>query len=182
MVAADPQPLPSTSVLPPGGPAMSVGPEPSSMVGPADETLNELIRVFVAEAGWRSPRSHAALAHVLKRYAARNGVSLIDAADVLVWKHSNAQVDRPFIRYLDASCAKPDGYPKDWNKRKADCRAVARRARAFLRGDLRDPCARVRPSGWRSPKSKALRRALRKGNERVRCVDGTALAFVKERA
>ena len=37
-----------------------------------------------------------------------------------------------------------------------------------------------RAAGWRTPRSKALRLALRRGFARVRCAGGTSLAFVRE--
>jgi hypothetical protein len=115
------------------------------------------------------------MAHVLQRYADRAGVSLGVAADRLVWRHSNARRDRPWLARLNPTCERPDGYPWRWPAEL--CAAVVARAEAFGRGELADPC-RGRATGWRTPKSKALRLALLRGFVRVRCAGGTSLAFV----
>ena len=106
-----------------------------------------------------------------------HGASLEDAADALVWPYSNALRDRPWLRALTPACERPDGYRWRWDREL--CLEVVARAEAFLRGELRDPC-HGRAAGWRTPRSKALRLALRRGFARVRCAGGTSLAFVRE--
>lgn len=144
----------------------------------AEQEVVELQKVFVAEAGWAAPRSHVGMAHVLHRYATAHAITIERAADLLVWPFSNAQADRPWIRYLRMDCSEPDGYPMRWSEEaRGLCLRVVARARAFLRGELPDPC-RGLANGWRSH-GKALRVALRKGCERVRCDGGTSVAFVR---
>jgi len=155
----------------PRQPMASTAPGPGVHgVGPGGLAV-ELVRVWRAEAGSRSPRSNAGIAHALQRNADRFGGTLIDAADREVWRHSNAQVTRPWLRYLTARCDEPDLYPGRWSR--ADCVALFEQARAFLRGEVRDPCPRA--TGWRT-RGKALRGALRRGCERLWC--GTTVAFV----
>jgi len=136
---------------------------------------DELLRVWWAEVGPRALRSHAASGHVLQRYADSHGTDIIGAADAMVWRFSDAQVHRPWLRYLDSSCAEPDGYPGEWDA--GVCLEVVARVDAFMRGELRDP-TRGRATQWRSP-GRALRRALRKGYVRVRCVGGCSLRFIR---
>ena len=129
-----------------------------------------------AEDGPRAYRAHAAMAHVLQRYAERNGVSLVAAVDVLVWKHSNAQAERPWLRYLTASCDRPDYVSaRTWERRRPLCVELVRRAHRFLHGELRDPCPRA--EGWRK-RGKSTRRAKRHGWA-VACVIENN-AFVRE--
>jgi hypothetical protein len=132
-----------------------------------------LLPVFVAEAGWRAHRSHAAMAHVLQRWASRHGATLEDAANALVWAHSNARRDRPWLTRLTPACAEPAGYPWRWPREL--CLAAVARAEAFLRGELRDPSPRA--TGWRSP-GRALARALARGCSRVRCAGGCSIRMV----
>jgi len=143
----------------------------------ADDSRSELLRVLVAESRWNTTRSHAAMLHVLRRFAIRHDLTATGAADRLVWAYSNAQADHPWIRYLSGSCERPDYYKGTWPRDK--CLRVVDFIDSFESGRVADPCA-GQASGWRSPKSKALRYALRHGYRRVRCVGGTTLAFVKE--
>jgi len=143
-----------------------------------DDARSEKLRVLVAEARWNTPRSHAAMLHVLKRFMKSRNVTAIEAADRLVWKHSNAQYDHPWIRYLNDSCERPDYYKGKWDKEK--CLRVVRFIDSFESGHIADPCDGA-ATGWRSPRHKALRYALRHGYSRVKCRGGTSLAFVKEK-
>ena len=136
-----------------------------------------LLQVFVSEAGWNNPRSHAAMGHVLLRNADKNERSICDSADRIVWAYSNAQADHPWVRYLNASCERPDYYRGVWDTQR--CVMLVKRAESFLKGRVGDPC-QGRADGWRSPKSRALRYALRHGYRRVKCIGGTTLAFVEE--
>lgn len=150
----------------------------SSCRGSSTADATALLQVWVAEAGWFATREHAAIAHVLRRYAERRGVTLADAADALVWRHSNAQADRPWLRYLDASCARPDYVSaRAWERRRPLCVDLVRHARAFLRGELRDPCPRA--EGWRA-RGEATRRAKRHGWAVACAMRGNA--FVRARA
>jgi hypothetical protein len=116
--------------------------------------------------------------HVLRRFAKSRKISTTEAADRLVWAYSNAQADHPWIRYLDASCERPDGYKGTWPRDK--CLRVVEFIDLFESGKVADPCM-GKADGWRSPKSKALRYALSHGFSRVKCRGGTSLAFVKEK-
>jgi hypothetical protein len=120
--------------------------------------------------------------HVLRRYAERNDTTLIEAANEIIWPFSNAQYDHPWTRYLNESCERPDYYRGKWPEDK--CRKLLLTIDNFIAGNVKDPCAsrgQEGPSGWRSPRSKALRYALRHGYQRVKCQGGTSLAFVKEK-
>lgn len=143
--------------------------------GQQRDAVDELVRVWIAEAGFKAHRSHAVIAHVLRRHAERTGGDLVSAADALVWRFSNAQADRPWLRYVTADCAQPDGLSAHaWAKRRPLCDTLVERAEAFVRGELRDPCPRA--DGWRT-RGKTLRRALRNGFARVPC--RTTVAFVR---
>jgi hypothetical protein len=145
-------------------------------ISAARAPLHVLLQVWWAESGPHAYRSHAAMAHVLQRYATAHGITLSESADRLVWQHSNAQVHRPWLRTLTASCARPDYVSeRTWERRRPLCVALVERARAFMRGELRDPCPRA--EGWRK-RGKATRRAKRNGWA-VACVLG-GNAFVRE--
>jgi hypothetical protein len=116
--------------------------------------------------------------HVLGRYADRNHVTLVDAANKIIWPFSNAQYEHAWVRYLNESCEKPDYYKHEWPRDK--CLSMLAMIDKFLEGKLADPC-NGKASGWRSPRSKALRYALANGFRRVKCRGGTSLAFVKEK-
>lgn len=136
-----------------------------------------LLQVWVAEARWSSPRSHAAMAHVLARNADKNERTICESADRIVWRYSNAQADHPWIRYLNASCDRPDYYRGTWDKQR--CLVLVKRAEEFVTGNkMPDPCNGL-ADGWRS-RGAALRKARRNGYTRVRCNGGTVLAFVRE--
>jgi hypothetical protein len=152
----------------------------SSQAQPAvtNSSRSELLRVLASEARWDAPRSHAAMLHVLGRYAERNSTTLVGAADKIIWPFSNAQYDHPWVRYLDESCEKPDYYRYEWPREK--CLAMLAMIDRFVDGKLADPC-NGKASGWRSPGSKALRYALAHGFSRVKCRRGTSLAFVQPR-
>lgn len=137
-----------------------------------------LVHVWLAEARWLAPRDHAAQAHVLARYAERSGVSLETAADRLVWPYSRPPA---WVREVGPDCERTESWPGRlrWSAHAELCRELFERAAAFLAGRLADPC-RGRPDGWRS-KGKALRRALRRGYERVWCGRGLVVAYVVAR-
>jgi hypothetical protein len=150
----------------------------SSRAQPAvhNSSRSELLRVLVAEARWDAPRSHAAMLHVLQRHAERNNISLIESANRTIWPFSNAQYDHPWTRYLNESCEQPDYYRGNWLTEK--CLRIVQLIQLFQEGRVSDPCKGA-PTGWRSPRSRALRYALHHGFVRVRCVGGTSLAFVR---
>jgi hypothetical protein len=151
----------------------------TSAAAQSEATRSELLRVWVSEAGWRAPRSYAAMGAILARDAARYDRSIVASADRLVWQYSNAQADHAWVRYLDAGCARPDHWKGIWQADR--CLAVVALVDRFLDGALPDPC-KGQASGWRTPHSKALHKALRKNAlKRVRCAGGTYLAFVGPR-
>jgi hypothetical protein len=105
-----------------------------------------LARSMVAEANWRSPSDHVAIAYVIqKRSAARaraSGVSLEGTAlqYVSAFKVENARTR--WVRALNLDAVEPEGWPArlSWTRHRPLWLEVLERARAFLRGELVDPC------------------------------------------
>lgn len=134
-----------------------------------------LVRMWVAESGWRQLRDHAAQAWILRRWAERTGRSLPDAVGLRVWAFSRPPA---WARRIGPRCEQPRGWPARWrwSAHEDDCRLLFARAEAFLRGELTDPC-RGRALGWRSP-GRALQVALSLGRKEVSC-GRTAVRFVR---
>lgn len=131
-----------------------------------EELVQRLQRAFVAEADFDAPRDHAAIAHVLQRRADAQGRTLDELTRQYVSVFKVAVAGKPrtkWVRGLTTACEKPDGWPsKERRWSRTACLNVVARARAFLSGDLLDPCAghadhwggsmdvaRARRAGWR---------------------------------
>ena len=149
----------------------------------SDEAALVLAQAFVAEAGFDAPQDHAAIAHVLGRNAERIGIPLTDYAIRYVsLLRVNAdgrhvvQSERAFwVRGLALDAHRPDGWPANlsWAAHVDRWLATVERARAYLRGELADPCAREAPQHWGARTGRDMERATRAGWVLARCSAGT---------
>lgn len=98
-----------------------------------------LARVAVAESGWSSPRDRAAIWHVIQRRAELVGWSLGGMAKA----YSSPLKRGHWATGADASGRRPMGFPValSWAAHRDRWRAILEEARAFLRGQVPDPCA-----------------------------------------
>lgn len=148
---------------------------------PAEEqgqaVQDELMRVFLSEAGWVARRTHFAMGAILKRSARALNVDLMDVIADRVWKHSRALQTRPWIAHLTASCDELSGFPRPWANYAQRCRYLEQTAYAVLYGRAWNPCSKTRPTGWRSYGG-PLARAIANGFEQVDCA-GNRVAFVR---
>jgi len=122
-----------------------------------DATALVLGIAFVAEAGWDAADDHAAIAHVLQRGADRAGVSLRDYAVRYVsllrvrdGQHVVQTRRAEWVRDLRLDARQPRGWPShlSWSAHVPRWLAAIERARAFLRGELPDPCAGQAVRHW----------------------------------
>lgn len=127
-------------------------------------TIALLVRMWIAEAGWAREVDHAAQGHIMLRAAEKS--DLQTAVHNMVDRFSFANTRHPWLLEIDSSCRAPVLYPGTWPLEK--CQVLVDRAIALLQGRLADPC-HGKAQQWRARKSKALRRALRKGYIRVGC-------------
>lgn len=134
----------------------------------------QLVAMWISEAGWRAHREHAIQAHILRRRAERLDVPLSVAIDLFVWRFS-----RPprWVRNVWDDCGRPNGWPRYllWPAHADECRELFSRADSFARGELSDPCPMA--LGWRR-RGPALAEALARGRKLVRC-GRTANAYVR---
>lgn len=168
---------PLSVALSPRAESASTAASSTAVVGAApldSDARAALVRVALAEARW-SERDHAAMWHVLQRFASRFGLTLQAAIRLRVERFSR----RPprWITRVESSCVEPIGWPASlsWGRHSDSCWALYARVDAFLRGLLEDPCA-GRALGWRSPA--ALPEALARGRRQVWC-GPTANRFVR---
>jgi len=152
------------------------------MIDPASVAL--LVRMWISESGWDSARDHAAQGSIM--VAAAEKSDLRTAIHRRVDRFSLANVRHPWLVEIDSSCRAPILYPGKWPVEK--CRILVDRAIDLLQGRIADPC-RGKATGWRAKwapklhgkrKSKALRKALKKGYTRVWC-GRTNNAYVNEK-
>lgn len=147
------------------------------IAGAADR-LTTLIRAVVAEATF-AERDHRAILHVLARRAERAGVDI----DVMASRYVSAlkrPIARTWVLELTAECEQPSSWPAslDWSAHRGRCIATAERVRAFLAGELRNPC----PGAWHWGSltlASDVERAARAGWRRVQCDGRTANAFYR---
>jgi len=149
-------------------------------VTPTPVLVALLMRVFWGEARWESAPDHVAIGSILVAKSERRGVTLQEVVRVEIDKWSHATDHHPWLLALGSDCTRPQGWSerKEWPEDK--CLKLAARARMVLRGAARHPCPTA--TGWRAPQRqnpKALRRALRKGYQRVYC-GRTVNVFLRE--
>ncbi|MGD8860224.1 MAG: hypothetical protein PVI30_09430 [Myxococcales bacterium] len=110
-----------------------------------------LARAMIAEAGWRAPRDHAAIAHVLARRWRRvvERYETIRFVDVIrnycsgLGGLSRSPTRRQrWVRRLWPDGSRPEGWPDyaSWDRHAPLWRHTLARADRFGRGELRDPC------------------------------------------
>ena len=127
----------------------------------------DLARVLVGEAGWDSATDHAAILHAMGRRAARTG----EPVEAMAARYSSAikTCRRPWV------CALPV-LPSE--RHRAQWQRVVERSRAYLRGQLPDPCPGSVHYGDRRGD---LVRARRMGLRRARCSAVTRNLFWRQR-
>ena len=120
---------------------------------------------MIAEAGFTAEADHIAIAYRLAELARERRTTLreIVLAYVSIWKPHVRTPRARWVRALRPTCVEPDGWPKRWRWRPELCRAVFERARAFMRGELKDSCPGA--SNWGA---KNLRSDVERGNRAVR--------------
>lgn len=161
----------SPDVVPANGPAAEDSGSAAGRIANAEETALVLAIAMVAEAGWDAPIDHAAIAHTLQRKADRHGLTL---EDVLVRYVAIYRIRSPraqWVRDLRLDATKPDGWPShlSWSAHVDRWLVVVERARAFLRGELPDPC---HAEHWGMRTGVDAQRAQRAGWILARCVGG----------
>ena len=104
---------------------------------------------FVAEADFRAEADHIAIAYRLAELARQRRTTLRETvlAYVSIWKPHVRTPRARWVRALRPTCEEPDGWPQRWTWRPELCLAVFERARAFMRGELRDTCPRAQHWG-----------------------------------
>jgi len=109
---------------------------------PDDATALVLAIAFVAEAGWDAEQDHAAIGHALRKRADRRGITLQQQAVEYVSAFRVASPRSRWLLALSLDARKPAGWPAalSWAAHVPRWLRVVERARAFLRGELRDPC------------------------------------------
>lgn len=119
-----------------------VAPSGGDSVQLDDATVLALAVTYVAEAGWDAATDHAAISHVLKRKADRHHVPLLDVLVRYIASRRVTDTRRPWLYQLRLDATKPRDWPRNlsWAAHVDRWLACVERARAFLRGDLRDPC------------------------------------------
>lgn len=109
-----------------------------------EATVLVVAQSMVAEGDWRAVDDHAAVAFTLQRLARQRHVSLREhALDYVAAFDSRNKKPRPiWIRNLNLAAVEPEGWPAraSWEAHVDLWLAVIERARAFLRGELRNPC------------------------------------------
>lgn len=103
-----------------------------------DATVVLLAQVSVAESGWNAPRDRAAIWHLLARRAERLGWSL----PAMVRAYSSPLRRGHWALGLGAHGRRPPGFPArlSWAAHRRAWEAVLEDARAFVAGELADPC------------------------------------------
>lgn len=122
-------------------------------------------RVAVAESGWSAPADRAAIWHVISRRAGRAGVSLATMARA----YSSPLRRGHWARGLEANGRRPAAFPARlrWSVHRPAWEAILEAARAFLRGEVADPCGGS-ALHWGDRRGD-LARALSYGWRRVDC-------------
>jgi hypothetical protein len=106
---------------------------------------------MVAEAGWKSARDHAAIAHVLarryrrmvERYQSFRFVDVVRSYCAGLGGMTRSLTRRQlWVRELLPDGSEPQGWPShaSWRVHAPLWRAALERADRFARGELRDPC------------------------------------------
>lgn len=142
----------------------------------AEDPALWLARVAVAESSWSSPADRAAIWHVLARRADRLGWSI----PAMVRQYSSPIRRGEWPRGLDASGRRPPGFPPrlSWEAHRPRWEAILEEARAFLRGEVPDPCPDAQHFGDRAGD---FLRARAAGWSQVSC-GNTANLFWKTRS
>jgi hypothetical protein len=114
-----------------------------------DADVLVLAQSMVAESNWTAAADRAAIAHVLRRRATQRGISLARMCGLYVSllrkRGAEYVVNTPralWVRGLTLDAAKPDAWPasQSWAASAPRWRAVIADSRAFLAGNLADPC------------------------------------------
>lgn len=109
-----------------------------------DATALILAQAFIYEAGWEAADEHAAIAHCLAARAADRGVPLqshaIEYVALFDARVKNAR--KRWVMSLRLDARKPNHWPQhlSWSAHSGLWLQAIERARAFLRGELRNIC------------------------------------------
>jgi len=149
---------------------------------PDDSTALVLAIAFVAEAGWDAEQDHAAIGHVLRKRAERRGIALRQQAVEYVSAFKVASPRSRWLLALNLDARKPDGWPSSlsWAAHVPRWLRVVERARAFLRGEIADPCS-AGVVHWGARTGVDMTRARRAGMVLARCSARTRNAFWRVR-
>lgn len=145
-----------------------------------------LVRSALAESSW-SRADAAAQWHVLQRRAARAGVPMEQMVRgyVSAWKAGLGERSA-WKLHVSESCAEPEQWQRNvegaWSGYEARCRRLFEDARAFVAGELADPCS---ADQWGSPHlardAERAARAMRAGRWILaRCSAPTANRYFRE--
>ncbi len=103
-------------------------------------TVQVLVQGAIAEAD-SNPIDRAVTWHVLKRRAARKGVTIDAMAESYVSAfHARSTPRLRWVLSVDETCTEPEGFPSNevWSPKR--CARAFKDAHAFLRGELKNPC------------------------------------------
>ncbi len=107
-----------------------------------EDTVLVLVSVGVGEADWATAE-HLAIYGVLQRRADAQGVDV----SVMAKRYSAVWAGKPsararWVRELEPSCAEPPSWPAKWkwSQYRERCHRAFGNARAWLKGETRDPC------------------------------------------
>ena len=111
-----------------------------------------LARMAIAESGWQDLETAAAEVYVIRRRAARRGMSVTTMARAYsaAWRTRR----RPWLFGLADRTRAPQGWPvgPSWRRHRPFFRRMVEHARGCLEGVVADPCADEAPDHFGGPR------------------------------